>query len=176
MLTPAALWIFVCRPATVAAFAVILVAVWPVGAAVARRAGCPRPTAVLFVLAVGGVLALTLTPTRASAFEPPHFLTQLADPHFLWATATTFPDDAEQLANIALYLPLGFLGYGVLHSGSRSAIFGAALTVLVETCQYGIAGRCGSLTDIRNNTAGAILGALVAAALCRAARQQQRQH
>jgi VanZ family protein len=145
-----------------------------VSTAVARRAGCPRPTAVLFVLAVGGVLALTLTPTRASAVEPPHFLTQLADPHFLWATSTTAPDDAEQLANIALYLPLGFLGFSVLHSGLRSAVFGAALTVLVETCQYGIVGRSGSLTDIRNNTAGALLGALVAAVVSRAARQQQR--
>jgi glycopeptide antibiotics resistance protein len=38
------------------------------------------------------------------------------------------------------------------------------LTLAIETCQYGIIGRAGSITDIRNNTMGAILGAVFAAA------------
>jgi VanZ family protein len=49
-----------------------------------------------------------------------------------------------------------------------------ALTVFVETCQYGIVGRDGSITDIRNNAAGAILGALLAATAVRFRRRRTR--
>jgi glycopeptide antibiotics resistance protein len=168
VLTWAELWFFLIRPATLAACAVALALAWRVSASVARRSRCPRPVALLFVLAVGGVLALTLTPHEpppgVALAQPPHYLTLIGDGHLDWTTLTAAPDDAEQWANIALYLPIGLLGAGVWGSPARSALFGAALTITVETCQYGIAGRSGSLTDIRNNTVGAILGALLAAA------------
>lgn len=175
MLTWAGLWFFLIKPATLVALVATVLVAWPISESVARRARCPRQVAVLFVLAVGWVLALTLTPNEpppgVAIVQPPHYLTQIGNGHLDWITLTAAPDDFEQWANIALYLPIGFLGYGVWRSAVRAALFGAALTVVVETCQYGIVGRSGSLTDIRNNTAGAVLGALLAAGFSRRLRR-----
>jgi glycopeptide antibiotics resistance protein len=171
VLTSVGLWTFLIKPVTLVVLAVVLALAWPVSASVARRAGCPRTAALLFVLAVGGVLALTLTPNEPPpdvfVAQPPHFLTQIGNGHLDWASLIAAPDDDEQWANILLYLPIGLFGRRVWGSAARSALFGTALTVFVETCQYGIVGRSGSLTDIRNNTAGAIVGALVAATIRR---------
>jgi VanZ family protein len=60
-------------------------------------------------------------------------------------------------------VPIGLVGRFVWGSAARAALAGAALTIFIETCQYGIVGRAGSFTDMRNNTAGAVLGALIAA-------------
>ena len=113
------------------------------------------------------MLALTLTPNEPVdgiyPVMPPHFLTQLTDPALVWSTLTAAPSDAEQWANVALYVPIGLIGRFVWRTAARAALAGTALTIFVETCQYGIVGRAGSLTDMRNNTAGTILGALVAA-------------
>jgi glycopeptide antibiotics resistance protein len=171
VLTSVGLLTFLAKPPTIAALTLAVVLAWPVSTSVVRRAHCPRPVALLFVLAVAGVLALTLTPNEpppgVPLDQPPHFLTQLGSGRLLWASFAAAPDDAEQWANVLLYLPVGLFGYGVWRSAVRSAFFGTALTVFVETCQYGIVGRSGSLTDIRNNTAGAIVGALFAAVLRR---------
>jgi VanZ family protein len=78
--------------------------------------------------------------------------------------------DPEQIANIALYVPVGLFGRFVWRSAIGAAAFGTALTVVIETCQYGIVGRDGSLTDIRNNAAGAILGALLGGVAARVIR------
>ena len=61
------------------------------------------------------------------------------------------------MANIAISFPAGFLGRFVWGSVGRATGFGLALTVFVETCQYGVIGRAGSITDIRNNALGAFL-------------------
>ena len=55
----------------------------------------------------------------------------------------------------------------------RATLFGAALTVFVETCQYGIVGRAGSITDIRNNTLGALLGAIAVLLVVRSIRPEK---
>jgi glycopeptide antibiotics resistance protein len=126
---------------------------------------------VLLVLVVGVVAALTLTPNPPAPGVvetlPAHFLTKLDEPREVWAKLTAAPSDGEQFANIALYVPVGLLGMLVWRSIIRGALFGAILTLIIETCQSGIVGRAGSITDIRNNTAGALLGALVAAVLSR---------
>jgi glycopeptide antibiotics resistance protein len=170
VLTRIGLWTFVAEPATLAVLAATLLVAWPIGRRFADRYRCPRAVAVAFVITVGVVLALTLTPSKPAngVYEvlPPHYLSLLKNnPAALWAQFTSLPwNDDEQIANIALYLPVGLLGGFAWRSTVRASLFGMALTVAVETCQYGIIGRAGSLTDIRNNTAGAILGALAAAA------------
>ena len=172
------LWTFVTGPAAVAALVAAVLVAWPAGVRLARRCCCPVAAAVAYVLAAGVVLALTLTPSRppAGVVEalPPHYLTQLGDPVVTWTTLTAAPADAEQWANVALYLPVGLLGHLVWHGATRAAVAGTALTVAVETCQYGIIGRAGSLTDIRNNAAGALIGAVVAAAVVAALSRARR--
>jgi glycopeptide antibiotics resistance protein len=172
VLTSSGLWIFLLKPSTLAALASVLVAAWPVGRWFAARCRCSRAVAVTFILAVGVVLALTLTPNKPATgvyvLLVPQYLSLLKhDPAALWAQLVTLPTDDEQLANIALYVPVGLLGTFAWRSAPRAALFGLMLTVAVETCQYGIIGRAGSITDIRNNTTGALVGALLAATVRR---------
>lgn len=78
------LWDFVTEPAPLAVLAVVALATWPAARTLARRTGCGRPVAALFVLAVGVVAALTLVPNQpvpgVPVAVPPHFLTQVGDP------------------------------------------------------------------------------------------------
>lgn len=169
MLIADALWGFVTEPAPLTVLAVTLLAVWPAARRIARRTGCRPFVAALFVLSVGVVVALTLTPAEpppgVPVTAPPHFLAQVDHPRLVWSLLTAPPSDAEQIANIALYLPVGLLARLVWRRTLPATLIGAALTVAIETCQYSIIGRAGSITDIRNNTVGALLGALAAAAV-----------
>lgn len=166
-MSAAGLWDFVTGPAALAVLLVTALLAWPAGARLARRRACSRAAAMLYVVAVGVVVALTLTPNRPAPgvveVLPPHYLTQLGDLRLVWSRLTAAPADAEELANIALYVPIGLLGRLVWHGAARATLTGAVLTVAIETCQYGIIGRAGSLTDIRNNSAGALIGAVAAA-------------
>lgn len=169
MLTADELWNFITEPAALAVIAATLATAWPLGRRLSNRYQCSRAAAVLFVVAVGLILALTLTPNAPATGiplpQPPHFVYQLGHPRLVWAMLITPPNDAEELANIAVYLPAGFLGRYVWSSVGRATGVGLALTVFVETCQYGVIGRAGSITDIRNNALGAFLGALLAAVI-----------
>ena len=177
MLTTLGLWEFVTGPATLAVLGATLVLAWPVGRRLADRLHCPRAAAVALVITVGVICALTLTPNQPVdgiyPQLPPHYLHLLPHPRAVLATLSARPVGAEQLANIALYVPLGLFARFVWRSAVKASAVGLALTVVIETCQYGIIGRAGSLTDIRNNTAGAILGALVATAASHATRRRR---
>jgi glycopeptide antibiotics resistance protein len=169
MTTAEGLWEFVVGPPALAVLALTALAAWPAGRRLADRLHRHRAVAVLFVITVGVVAALTLTPNFPEAgvpeVLPPHYLTQIDEPRVVWSTLTAAPADAEEIANIALYVPTGVLGWLLWRSIGRATLFGAMLTVVIETCQIGVIGRAGSLTDIRNNTAGAFLGAVFAAAM-----------
>jgi membrane associated rhomboid family serine protease len=171
VITAEGLWEFVIGSAALAILAVTALTAWPFGRQLADRYGSHRTVAVLFVIAVGIIAALTLAPNHPPpgmrTVLPPHYLTTVDDPRLVWAMLTAAPSDPEQLANIALYVPLGLLGALMWRGISRAVLFGAALTVFIETCQAGIVGRAGSITDIRNNAAGALLGAVVGAGAVR---------
>jgi hypothetical protein len=160
------LWAFVAQPYTIVALAVAIAATWPLGRWMAPRRGCSRLVGALFVFSVGLILALTLTPNEPGRYDhlPPHYLTQLSHPGLVWAALGALPDDREEYANVALYVPLGYLGRYFLGTALGAALCGVALTIFVETCQYAIVGRAGSLTDIRNNSLGAVLGSAAAVA------------
>jgi len=169
VMTAEGLWAFVTGPPALAVLAATAVVAWPAGARLARRLACSRTAAILYVVAVGVIVALTVTPNHPAPgvveVLPPHYLTEIGDLRLVWSRLTAAPSDAEQLANIALYVPVGVLGRLVWRSAVRATLAGTALTVAIETCQYGIIGRAGSLTDIRNNSAGALIGAVAAAVL-----------
>jgi len=160
------------QPYTVVALVSATAVSWPLGRRLARHRGCSPIAGALFVLSVGMILALTVTPNEPGRYAllPPHYLTQLGHPRQVWATLTAMPDDLEEYANIALYVPFGFFGWFVWRSAAVAALSGLALTVFAETCQHDIVGRAGSFTDIRNNTLGAVLGAAAAVAVTTAGR------
>lgn len=164
MLTADGLWRFVTEPAVIVVIAATFAVAWPLGRRMAIRYRCPPVVAILFIVAVGMIVALTLTPNDHAIPlpRPPHFLQQLGDGRLIWSKIVTPPDDAEEVANIAIYLPAGILGLFVWGSVGRATSFGLVLAVFVETCQYGVIGRAGSITDIRNNVLGAFFGALLA--------------
>jgi glycopeptide antibiotics resistance protein len=172
VLTAEGLWNFLTGPAALAVIVATLAVAWPLGRRLADRYQCPRAAAVLFIVTVGLILALTLTPSEPTAGipRPLHFVYLLDSPRLVWAQLIAPPDDSEELANIAIYLPAGFLGRHVWGSVARATGAGLALTVFVETCQYGVIGRAGSITDIRNNALGAFIGAVLAATVVHARR------
>ncbi|MFI5931850.1 VanZ family protein [Actinoplanes sp. NPDC051494] len=169
-MTHLGLFTFIRHPVPLTVLALTVALAWPLSRPLARRPGRARPVAALLVVAIGTVVALTLTPNFGflpTEVLPPHFLTQLDDPASVWATLTQPPADAEQIANIALYVPVGLLAGLLWKNAVRATLLGFALTAFIETCQYDIPGRAGSLTDIRNNTIGALAGAVLAAVVTR---------
>ena len=62
MLTAEGLWIFVTEPAVLVLVVTTLAVAWPLGRRMADRYRCSRLAAILFVVAVGMLVALTLTP------------------------------------------------------------------------------------------------------------------
>jgi VanZ family protein len=87
------------------------------------------------------------------------------------ATWNERPGRGDFLANILLYLPLGFFFLLGLGHGSRTArrlalvvLSGAVLSLTMELTQYYDDGRVTSATDFYSNTLGTFLGCLAALA------------
>ncbi|MEV4703904.1 VanZ family protein [Actinoplanes sp. NPDC049316] len=167
-MTTQSLLTFISNPVPQIVFAVFLACAWPLSR-FAGRDTRRRLIAALFVASVGVIVALTATPSYADpasfAAIPPHFLTQLDQPRLILGKLVAAPSDAEQVANVALYVPLGIFGRLLLRSSARATIVGFLLVLTIETIQYVIPGRAGSITDIRNNVLGTFLGAIVTAAI-----------
>jgi VanZ family protein len=71
---------------------------------------------------------------------------------------------SDLLANIALFLPLGFLGRGLAGSparGGRVVLLAAVCSLLIETAQIFIRSRYVSPIDVLGNTCGAWLGVVL---------------
>ena len=71
---------------------------------------------------------------------------------------------SDILANIALFLPLGFLGRGLAGSaarGGRLVLLAAVCSLLIETAQIFIRSRYMSSVDVLSNTCGAWLGVVL---------------
>lgn len=106
----------------------------------------------------------------------PHYLIQRSNAFLSWPqriipTVSTEQDDI--IANIALFLPCGFLLYaGLLRSGYRKWIaaamavtLGAFVSLAFESAQYFLPGRTSSLLDVLMNASGTALG-IALNALC----------
>ncbi len=66
----------------------------------------------------------------------------------------------EWLANVVMFLPLGFLAAGVVRPGARLWVVPLATvgSVTIETVQFFIPERVSSVTDVVANTLGAAVG------------------
>ena len=90
------------------------------------------------------------------------------DPPFL--SPPTLDNPGDILANIAGFIPAGFLFYACLSRrlNSRQAAFyailaGAVMSLLIESLQFYLPTRDSDLTDVISNTLGSVIGVL----LCR---------
>ena len=127
-----------------------------------------RFVAVLTVMYVVVVLVVTLWPTTVDQGLDPYVDRLLAK---LWSKGLpTFVDYGfiEFTANIAFFVPVGFL-LGLLFPYRlwwRAIVGGGLLSASVETAQgMFLPGRVSSVADVVANTAGAVIGCLVAVAL-----------
>jgi VanZ family protein len=111
----------------------------------------PQRTAAHLTLALLGYFILVTAVITLSPFDfaPRRFRLSL----------TLVPSDV--VANVALFLPLGFLGRGLVSRSSRGGRLvwlAAACSLLIETAQIFIRGRYASPVDVASNSAGAWLG------------------
>jgi glycopeptide antibiotics resistance protein len=146
-------------PALALAVAISLVLFRPL----ARVLNAPRPVALLILLGLGGIAALTLTPGE-DAFARPFFqdcFVRLAPPIGVGRVLNL----GERGLNVLLFLPLG-LGLGLL-PGSRTklALVAGALVLpfVIEGIQYlaPALDRSCSTVDVVDNLTGLLVGLVV---------------
>jgi hypothetical protein len=154
------------RPMPLTVLAVALGAAALFGRRLARRRGVPPAVGVLFVAAVGAVLAVTsgADGRQAADFAPAPgtggFLPGQLHPSRLADLVTTLPANGEQWANVALFLPVGLLAQAFWRHAAWSVGFCLTLSAVIEIWQAYV-GRSTDLVDLRNNIIGAILGVIL---------------
>ncbi|WP_067500452.1 VanZ family protein [Actinoplanes sp. TFC3] len=145
------------------------VAAAALGRRLAARYNSPTMIAVLFILAVGCVMALTAPPgTSLPASEVIDWYTH-GEAYRDLLTSHTMPQDK---ANIIMFLPIGFLGCLLTRRIFRTIFFGAGFSLAIEVWQT-FMGRSGDIMDLRNNTIGAIIGSIAAIIILQMRRKQK---
>ncbi|MCZ2805128.1 VanZ family protein [Modestobacter sp. VKM Ac-2983] len=119
-----------------------------------RRAG-PRVLGTLAVLSLLPVVALTLVPTGTSGVDAARCTVQFSLPTL---------GSVELLANLALFVPPAFLGTLLSRRPLVVVTVAAAVSALIEVLQavVPVLGRACDTTDWTMNTAGAVVGVLLA--------------
>lgn len=167
MLSTATIWRFLFQPAVLVMLIASAVIALPAGRWLARRYRCPRSVAVGFVVACGVVVSLTAVNGSmygrpfSERWWIPDYLRQLTYDGFLYAELTSLCGNPEEVANVLLFVPVGFLGCLLWRSALRTVAFVACFTLAVETWQS-IIGRASSLGDLLHNVIGGIAGVLLA--------------
>jgi VanZ family protein len=147
----------VTHPAVLAALAVTAVLAWPLGRLLRRGA-----LGIVFVAVLGAVLAATMT-----TLTPPDRMTGAVHAYVLgFAHFPPFTENAERLANVGLYLPLGLVATLMWRRPVPVTVGGAVLSFLIEAWQAHI-GRGGDPVDVLHNAAGTLLGAALGYAVVR---------
>jgi nitrate/nitrite transporter NarK len=154
------------RPVGLAIVVTVCLVAWPAGGWLANRFGGTRRSAVWFLIVTAVVVAVTVAPDGREA-APAELagsgllvdqLTSMAG----WSTALAgIVSTGERLANVALFVPVGFFGFAVFRSMLKALGFGALLSAGIETVQA-MGERSGDLNDLVSNTVGGGLGALAA--------------
>ncbi|CAQ00295.1 putative VanZ-like membrane protein [Clavibacter sepedonicus] len=141
-----------------------------------RRRIRRRQAAVLLVAYVALIGLVTLTPDSVDRGVYPHLMRGVVfvQHHgILWFRYSMI----EEVANVALFAPLGMLG--VLASGAPRwwivVLAGTALSASVELAQGAfLPARVASVTDVAANGAGALVGATTAALVAARTRRRGR--
>ena len=134
-----------------------------------RRGGLAAVRPVCAVLLVGVVLALLSATLRGSS-TPTGQVNLVPGASMIEVFSSDYRNALENLlGNILLFLPIGFLA--VILVGRRVGLVTAAscvLSICIELTQLALGNRWVDIDDVLLNTTGALLGALVGAAVLRA--------
>lgn len=132
----------------------------------------PRRFTRVWAIALGipflaGLAALTLTPSRIEQAMPNLLDLVLGAAHRLGWASLDFTR-LEILANVLVFVPIGILAFILLprRIWLLSLLIGPVLSLAIETAQrVALPHRAATITDVLANSAGAILG-VVLAVLC----------
>jgi len=153
MVNPEIAWAVATRPETLALLLLTAMLAWPLG----RRGGA---IGVLFVLALGSVLAATTTTWR------PHLSWDGVERYLLGfehpgRAVRGFAGTRERVANIVLFMPLGIYGTLLTRRPLATLAGCCALTFAIEAWQ-GYLGRTADVSDVLHNAVGAAVGVALA--------------
>src|SRR4051794_23474859 len=130
----------------------------------------PRVARTLLLLACALIIYASVYPVHLRAVPGPLIVVLLAT----WQDRLRFLFPGDIVANVILYVPLGFLAFFSVSARHRDALriggaaaFGFALSVAMETIQLYESDRISSYIDVIANTAGALFAAGIAAKLNR---------
>jgi VanZ family protein len=146
---------FIAATMTIAAVGALLS-----GRALAARYGGTRLTAAALVLYVGLVVALTCSPRADSDTGFAGFsdaVRHALRTDVLRSRVLTPLSGAEELVNVLLYVPLGFLLVWLTRRPLTALVALVAFSVVVEVWQ-GFVGRSLDVGDVLHNVWGAVLG------------------
>ena len=117
-----------------------------------------RRAALFLLLYLAAILYLSLYPWR---FVPHPGLGAL-----IWVPLSTRGTILDAFLNVVFYMPLGAAAFISLRRGAIAFIaalaFGTLVSLAVELAQLSIPNRFGNLTDLASNSAGTLLGIVVA--------------
>ncbi len=158
-------WQVVARPTALAILVGGLLAAWFAAPRLSRKFHCGRIAAGALPVSLVVILALTLPgdgrePVTGGAGAVADFASQLADfDRIVRYVSQLAAGGNEQLANIALFIPLGFLGYWTTRRAGLVICLCVLLSIVIEAWQS-YAGRSGTLSDVINNSFGGVVGTL----------------
>lgn len=157
MLDSGIVWAVVSQPRLLVLLGLTVLVAGPIGVRISpgrKRLG------VLFVLTLGAVLAATVTTGefRPSWHGMRSYLDGFADPAYVIGG---FGSSREKIANLGLFLPLGFLAARLWPRPLAVLAALAALTFGIELWQA-LIGRGGDAVDVLHNTVGALVGVGIA--------------
>lgn len=175
-------WEVITDPVTAIAAAVLLIVAVAAARPLARWRGWPVGPTFGLLVAVAAVAVLTLLPAPGHPVGGPSgtllggCLQALADPEQLWTRGLLATSSrGERLGNIAMLLPVTLFAVLAVRRVVPVAVCGVLAPVAVELAQALLgAGRTCTGYDWVNNATGALLGALLGAALLRRARRRDR--
>ncbi|BDZ42260.1 hypothetical protein GCM10025865_15590 [Paraoerskovia sediminicola] len=134
-----------------------------------RRRAAPVVLRVVAGVYLAAVLVVTLWPTPQES-PAPGWARAVLDAAARVGVPLTY-DVLEVVSNVVMFVPFGVLGVLLVRDGrpvrvvALVVVVAAALSTAIETAQTQIPGRVPTVQDVVLNTAGALLGALVAVVL-----------
>ncbi|MDG4768358.1 VanZ family protein [Solwaraspora sp. WMMD406] len=154
-------------PTTITAWTVGTALAVAISLRIARSKGFPVLPAAAAAVSIVPILVLSVLPFPGSSYSTPasgalgSFLGQFTDPSLIWYIIINFGNSAEKVANIAIFTPVTHFATIATRSPGRVLLFLTTMSLLIEAFQTAT-GRLGDVGDVLHNSAGALIGLLLA--------------